>query len=186
MVAVLFIVLVFVALVLTQLTEAAQYRQPFGQRMPFGRRMRYDGGDDDVDGGDDCEVIGGARPFRLSIREPWFDAMIKGKKVVDGRLRRGAFADDAAHPLKVGDPITVARSRPAGDTTEYPGNRSFNAKIVRLTKYKTFAELLKAEGVAKVLPGMKTDKEAIATLSAFHEAGDEEQLGVVAIEISIE
>lgn len=183
MIAILFIVLVVVALVLARLTMDTQCNQPFGRRMQFGGSDNDSEDDEDEDGD---EITGGARPFRLSIREPWFTAMISGKKVVDGRLRRGAFADDAAHPLKVGDPIMIARSRPAGDTTEYPGNRSFSAKIVRLTKYKTYAELLKAEGVAKVLPGMKSDKEAIATLSAFHEAGDEDQLGVVAIEVSIE
>ena len=173
MIAVLFIVLVVLAALMAHLTMCA----------PRRRYAAYGAGESS-DSEDDGAVYGMGRPFRLSIREPWYSAMQSGKKVIDGRLRRGAFADDAAHPLKVGDPIMIARSRPAGDTTEHPGLRHYDTKIVRLTKYKTFAELLKAEGVGKVLPGMKSDKEAVSVLSAFHEEGDEEKYGVVAIEVA--
>ena len=128
-------------------------------------------------------VEGGARPFRLGVREPWFEQMALGKKVVIGRLRRGAFGPDARRPLEAGDPVTIARSRPRDDTTEYPGVRRYETAVVSVTEYPTFRKMLKAEGMAKVFPGVKTEAAALKEYAQFYSEADQQGAAVVAIRV---
>jgi len=149
----------------------------------------YDGGSEDAyDGGsEDTEVTGGADGARLGIREPWFKMMLEGKKKVEGRLRRGAAAT-----LEKGDLITVARSRAQGDTTEYGKPYRYVTKVTRVTKYKTFADLVKAEGAEKLFPGKKKDSEALEIYRQHSSEADEAEVvkmhadehGVIAIEVA--
>jgi ASC-1-like (ASCH) protein len=127
-------------------------------------------------------VTGGAnRKFRLGVREPWFEQLTKGKATVVGRLRRGVFAADARTPLKAGDPIVIARSRPKDDKTEYPGARRYQTVITHVTEYPTFARMLKAEGLEKVFPGAKTETAALKEFSEFYSEADQQGAAVVAI-----
>ena len=118
---------------------------------------RNDGDDDeDLSWGGDCageyeHIVEGAGPFRLAVRDPWYTMMLNGEKVIEGRLDRKPFDQ-----LKHGDDVTVVRSRPKGDTSEYPSGRyKYNTSVVRVKKYKNFDALLKGEGVDKVYPGKK-------------------------------
>jgi len=151
----------------------------------------YDGmsGDtygDEMYGGDECHVMGGSalgQMARIGIREPWFTSMLEGTKTVEGRLKRGAAAT-----LKAGDMITVARSRPPGDTTEHAGARRYETKVVRVTPYKSFAELVEKE---KDLFPEKSKKEALAIYRMHSSEADEAEVigkgsdghAVVAIEV---
>ena len=136
---------------------------------------------------EDAEVTGGADGARLGIREPWFKMMLEGKKKVEGRLRRGAAAT-----LEKGDLITVARSRAQDDTTEYGKPYRYVTKVTRVTKYKTFADLVKAEGAEKLFPGKKKDSEALEIYRQHSSEADEAEVvkmhadehGVIAIEVA--
>ena len=158
-----------------------------------GMRSVFGGNDSDAFGGSDMigsdsEVEGGGfGNARLGIREPWFSEMLAGKKKVEGRLKRGAAAT-----LKAGDTITIARSRPAGDTTEHPGARRYDTKVVRVTPYRSFTELVKKEGAAALFPGKKDDKEAMEIYRQHSTEADEAEIvksgadghAVVAIEVA--
>ena len=96
-----------------------------------------------------AEYFGGTRTFRLAVREPYFESMVKGKKTVVGRLRTGAFAPGKAQ-IKAGSPVIVARSRPKGDSTEYPGIRRYRTTVVDTKDYPNVDEMEKKEkGVSK-------------------------------------
>jgi len=156
---------------------------------PGGARSAFGGGDaDSADDADGADVTGGGfGGARLGIREPWFSEMLAGKKRVEGRLKRGAAAS-----LKAGDTITVARSRPAGDATEHPGARRYDTKVVRVTPYRSFAELIKKEGVSALFPGKKDEKEALEIYRQHSSEADEAEVvssgtdghAVVAIEVA--
>ena len=145
------------------------------------------GGGEEVDAGEADVVGGGFGNARLGIREPWFSEMLSGKKRVEGRLKRGAAAS-----LKIGDTITIARSRPAGDTTEHPGARRYDTKVVRVTPYRSFAELVKKEGASALFPGKKDEKEAMEIYRQHSSEADEAEIvssgtdghAVVAIEVA--
>jgi len=138
--------------------------------------------------GEEADITGGGFGHaRLGIREPWFSDMLAGKKRVEGRLKRGAAAS-----LKAGDTITIARSRPAGDTTEHPGARRYDTKVVRVTPYRSFAELVKKEGASTLFPGKKEEKEALEIYRQHSTEADEAEIvksgadghAVVAIEVA--
>ncbi len=104
---------------------------------------------DGYEGG--AEYFGGTRTFRLAVREPYFEEMVKGKKTVVGRLRTGAFAPGKAQ-IKAGSPVIVARSRPKGDSTEYPGIRRYRTTVVGTKDYRNVDDMEKGEkgkGVSK-------------------------------------
>ena len=129
----------------------------------------FDGGADDADRFD---ITGGYPGYYMPIREPWFGMMLNGKKLVEARLNRGPAAS-----LKAGDQITVARSRPAGDTTEHPGARRFVTKVKRVKHYKSLEDMVKEEGAEALFPGLTGGAKAvIAHYREFSAEADEIEL----------
>ena len=123
------------------------------------------------------DVLGGG-PFRLKVSDPEYTALLDGEKTVEARLDRPPF-----NRLAAGDPVVVVRSRPAGDTSEYPGGKyKYDAEVVRVDKYKGIDALLKGEGVAKVYPG-KTAAEAAARFGVYLPPGTGASEPVIAIEL---
>jgi ASC-1-like (ASCH) protein len=173
-----FVIILFILIIVIALLCACSGSS--GMRSILGGGEEVDNGDADVTGG----AFGNAR---LGIREPWFSEMLAGKKRVEGRLKRGAAAT-----LKIGDTITIARSRPPGDTTEHPGARRYDTKVVRVTPYRSFTELVKKEGVSTLFPGKKDEKEAMEIYRQHSSEADEAEIvssgtdghAVVAIEVA--
>lgn len=71
---------------------------------------------------------------QFNVQEPYKSLILQGKKVVEGRLNKGEFAD-----LKVGDLLQF------DDTLEY-------LEVVNLTLYPSFQVMLEQEGLKHVLP----------------------------------
>lgn len=140
----------------------------------------YFGGAADDDYSVDA-TMGGGRGPRMALRDPGYSLMREGKRHVEARLRKGPFGDDAHTPIKVGDVVTVARSREEGDTFEYPHARRFEAEVKALVKYDTFEELIKKEGLEKIATGATDAKEAAKAYKSFDRDDEEKTLGVVAI-----
>lgn len=146
----------------------------------------YLGGFDDIFGAAELSIVGGGDGIaRLGIREPGYTDMMKGKKKVEGRLRRGAAVN-----LKAGDLITVARSRAPGDVTEYGKPYRYITKVKRVTTYKTIKDLVHAEKADHLFPGkkMSADDAVNAYREHFKEADEAEVSkthpdAVVAIEV---
>jgi ASC-1-like (ASCH) protein len=139
--------------------------------------------DEDLSWGGDCageyeHIVEGAGPFRLAVRDPWYTMMLSGEKVIEGRLDRKPFDQ-----LKQGDDVTVVRSRPKGDTSEYPGGRyKYNTSVVRVKKYKNFDALLKGEGVDKVYPWKKA-ADATKIFNEFLPPSVDADSPVIALEL---
>ena len=122
-------------------------------------------------------TIGGGS-FRLKVSDPEYTALLNGEKTIEARLDRPPF-----NRLAAGDPIVVVRSRPKGDTSEYPGGKyKHDAEVVRVAKHKGIEALLKSEGVTKVYPG-KSAAEAAARFSAYLPPGTTASDPVLAIEL---
>lgn len=147
----------------------------------------YTGGPDDLFGAGELNTVtgGGDGIARLGIREPGYTDMLKGKKKVEGRLRRGA-----AVSLKAGDLITVARSRAPGDVTEYGKPYRYITKVKRVTTYKTIKDLVQAEKADHLFPGKKMSTEdAVGAYREHFKEADEAEVSktlpdaVVAIEV---
>lgn len=143
-----------------------------------GRRSRTKkGGDEGDEEGD--EVEGGRQGKDLGLREPLYQSVVDGKVSVIGRIDRGPFK-----LIKEGDEVTIRRSRAKDDKTEYPGERRFQAKITKRNEYPSAEDMIKAEGLAKMYPHIKTAEKAVEAFRGdFHSQADEQEHNVVAFHI---
>jgi ASC-1-like (ASCH) protein len=100
----------------------------------------------------------------MKIAEPWFGHVLRGDKQVEGRLMKGKFAT-----LKVGDILCI--------------NGVVNYKVTGLRQYASFRDMIQQEGIDRVLPGVTDIEEGCSVYRQFYTAEDENQYGVVAIEV---
>ena len=98
-------------------------------------------------------------------QEPYYSMVINGLKTVEGRLNKGIFAE-----LEIGD---VLMMRPENKKFQVTGKR----------QYKTFREMLEAEGVKNVLPDKNNIEEATKVYKNFYKESEENRYGVLAIRI---
>ena len=123
--------------------------------------------------------IFGGGPFRLKVSDPEYTALRNGVKTIEARLDRPPF-----NQLRAGEQIIVVRSRPQGDTSEYPGGEyKFDAEIVSIDKFKNLAELLKKHKLEDIYPDQKTASSATARFEKYLPQGASAADPVVAIEI---
>jgi len=125
------------------------------------------------------EVEGGRREFQLRLRDPGYTYALKGEKTVEARPNKAPF-----NVLKAGEAFTVARSRPQGDTEEYPGQRRFAAQVTHVKPYPSIGKLLDAEGLKAYAPGAKDKAAATALFREFTDEAAEKENGLVAIAFS--
>ena len=107
------------------------------------------------------------------LSSPWFDLVCKGKKKVEGRLDKGSF-----HGMKVGDKIEWYNN----DTGK---KRKCLTKITKITKYPSFGEMLRKEGVDIVLPGVEGIRLGVNAYRNYYTVQEENRYGVLAIELVI-
>ena len=123
-------------------------------------------------------VFGGG-PFRLKVSDPEYTALRNGVKTIEARLDRPPF-----NQIKAGDQIIVIRSRPQGDTSEYPGGEyKFDAEVVSIDKFKNLAELLKKKKLEDIYPDQKTVSSATTRFEQYLPPGTSAADPVLAIEI---
>jgi ASC-1-like (ASCH) protein len=122
------------------------------------------------------EGFEGGGGFRLRMRDPSYTYALEGKKTVEARPNKPPF-----NKLKAGETITVARSRPQGDTAEYEGVRRFAARVDRVTPHASFKALVDAEGLSAVAPGAKNAAAATAAFREFTDEAAEKEHGLLAI-----
>lgn len=106
-----------------------------------------------------------AGAHKMSVKNPWLDFILNGKKTVEGRL-----LDDKRKTYKKKDYI------------QFNDQKVFQIK--ELVRYKSFEDMLIHEGLSNVLPEVKTIKEGVATYHQFYPEESERKLGVVAIRLT--
>lgn len=100
--------------------------------------------------------------------EPYFTFVKNGQMTIEARLRKGKY-----RLIKPGDHIVV------NDEEE---TDSFEVSVKAVRNYKTFKELYTHEPLNKVMPDVKTVKEALKVIfSRFYTKDQEKKFGVVAI-----
>jgi ASC-1-like (ASCH) protein len=102
--------------------------------------------------------------MNINISEPWFSYILNGQKTIEGRLRKGKFAE-----LKPGDKITI--------------NNQLSKTVKKITRYDSFLNMILLEGIDKVLPGIDTVDEGVQVYRQIYTKEMEETYSVIAIEI---
>jgi ASC-1-like (ASCH) protein len=91
--------------------------------------------------------------LHVSLRKQYFDAIRAGLKTVEGRLNAAKFK-----VLSSGMMICFTLS---------DSHEALYCIIETVTMYKSFEDMLEAEGVGNILPGVTSLEKAIAIYEAF-------------------
>lgn len=107
--------------------------------------------------------------MEFTVAEPWFSLLVAGRKTVEGRLNRPKYKS-----LAVGTVLTFWNP----DRT-----RSCTRVLMGVAAYRSFADMLDAEGLERVLPGIATLEGGVAIYRQFYSAEEEQQTGVLALSL---
>ncbi|KAG9444659.1 hypothetical protein H6P81_015999 [Aristolochia fimbriata] len=103
--------------------------------------------------------------FELHVQEPFFTQLREGLKTVEGRCAVGNY-----NRIAQGDLLLL--------------NKCLLLEVQCVGHYSSFSELLKTEGLAKVLPGIETVDEGIQVYRNFYTEEKEKTNGVRGISVS--
>uniref|UniRef100_A0A6C0ADQ5 ASCH domain-containing protein n=1 Tax=viral metagenome TaxID=1070528 RepID=A0A6C0ADQ5_9ZZZZ len=110
------------------------------------------------------------RIHKFDCCEPWFSLIKSGKKVVEGRINSKKYSS-----MQVGDKLILS--------TE---NEFLRLTIKKITKYKSFEDMIICETLERVLPNIETIEEGIKVYKQFYKPEIEKHYGVIAIKISVD
>lgn len=116
-----------------------------------------------------------AMKLTKNVSEPWFTLIALGLKKVEGRLRKGDFAD-----VKQGQVIVWYN-----DELGFP--RSVKTMVKSTHEYTTFEKYLKGEGLQQCLPapGVTSMNKGVAVYRRFYDKQMEREHGIVAIRLTL-
>jgi 5-formyltetrahydrofolate cyclo-ligase len=108
---------------------------------------------------------GDGRAHEITIHKVWEEEIAAGRKKVEVRLWRGRF-----------------RSIFRGDRLKLG---SVEAKVEAVVWYPSFRAMLAGEGVERVIPGARSEEEALEVYRRIYSQTEEERYGVVAFRLSL-
>jgi len=113
------------------------------------------------------DIQHGSGEFIINIKQPWFNLITAKKKIVEGRLNKGFFAN-----LKINDTIIFT-------------HKKLKTKMIikSINKYNNFKEMIEEEGLSNVMPGIKSIDEAVGLYRQYYTQDDEKKYGVLAINL---
>ncbi|KAJ6677624.1 RNA-BINDING ASCH DOMAIN PROTEIN [Salix viminalis] len=100
--------------------------------------------------------------FELHVQEPFFTQLKDGRKTVEGRCAVGAYN-------RIGSGASILL------------NKCVLLQVQEVRRYASFSEMLEAEVLAKVLPGVNTIDEGVRVYRKFYTEEKERSNGVLAI-----
>ncbi len=104
------------------------------------------------------------RVHHMGLEEEFLEAIKRGEKTVEGRVK-----DDKRARIRPGDKILF--------------NRRLLVEVVDVREYDSFEEMLRSEGLERVLPGVESVEEGVRVYRRFYSTGKEKMFGVLAIEV---
>jgi ASC-1-like (ASCH) protein len=109
------------------------------------------------------------------------DDIIAGRKTIEGRLKRGKFAE-----YRVDDVIKLRRDIRDESGVLHDGEPDqARVKIVGIREYSDFLSMCRSEGYERVIPSAKSVETAASEYNKFYSAEHQAEYGVLAIEVAI-
>lgn len=107
------------------------------------------------------------------------DAIVDGRKTIEGRLKKGKFAD-----YRIGDIVKLRRDyRDERGVLNDGEPGAARVEIIAIREYPTFLAMVRAEGFEKVIPGADSAEAAAAVYDTYYSAEDQARYGVLGIEV---
>jgi ASC-1-like (ASCH) protein len=103
--------------------------------------------------------------FELHVQEPYFTQLRAGTKKVEGRLAAGNYNRIAEGSLLL-------------------FNKCLLLNVQAIRKYASFSEMLQAEMISEVLPGISSIEQGVGVYRKFYTEEKESFYGVLAISVS--
>lgn len=101
--------------------------------------------------------------MKKHLSEPWFSLIRSGIKTIEGRLDKGEFVKGT-------------------QVTFWNREEEFLVEVVEVVPYTTFEEMIRKEGLHKVLPGVLSVEEGVKIYRKYYSEADEKR-GVIAIRL---
>lgn len=114
-------------------------------------------------------TTGGSETHTKTVRDPHFSNIKKGKKTVEGRLRKPSF-----EIIKEGDKVRWVNL-----------NDAVLTKITKRVEYDSFEEMIRNERIENVLPGCETIEEGVGVYRQFYSEEQEKEFGVYAFHLEV-
>jgi ASC-1-like (ASCH) protein len=108
-------------------------------------------------------------PPRCTVQEPHFSNIVRGRKRVEGRVRK--------------EPYALWKPGQVVQWTSPTGEDVWTSTVVRITEYPSFESMLHAEGLPHVLPDVMTIEDGLAIYHEFYSQVQESTSGVLALEL---
>lgn len=109
------------------------------------------------------------------------DAIIDGRKTIEGRLKKGKFAE-----YRLGDTVRLRRDYRDAEGVLHDGEPdAATVTITAIREYPTFLAMVKGEGYQKVIPAAPSTEAAAAEYDKYYSAEDQRDYGVLAIEVRL-
>lgn len=109
--------------------------------------------------------------YHKHLSEPWFSMIQIGRKLSEGRLCHGDFAE-----MKPGDTIFF-------ENDDFGYKRCLKVRVNWIKHYDTFEELLEKETLELSLPGIYTIEEGLKIYRQYYAKEDEEKYKIVCLRI---
>jgi ASC-1-like (ASCH) protein len=103
--------------------------------------------------------------------EPYFTYLKNGQKTIEGRMRKGWYCN-----VQPGDEIEVL-NEDESDKVE--------VMVKRVTPYPSIREMFTQEPIKKLLPEVESIEEGIEVYRKFYTPEQEQEFGMVAIEVEL-
>ena len=110
-----------------------------------------------------------------------FEAVVAGRKTIEGRLNTGKFAQFAT-----GDIVKIRKDYRDKQGVIHDGQPdAARVKIVAIRNYANFADLVNTEGVQRVSSVSATLQETVDGYAKYYPLEDQAKYGVLAIEVAV-
>lgn len=107
------------------------------------------------------------------------DAIINGRKTIEGRLNRDKFAQ-----YQPGDQVWLRRDYRDVNGVLHEGKpHQALVEVLAVRHYKNSYDMVKAEGFKRVMPDAKDDEEAARGYDLYYSPEEQAKYGVLAIEL---
>ncbi len=111
------------------------------------------------------------KTYNKHLCEPWFSMMLIGRKLSEGRLNRGDFAE-----MNEGDVIIF-------ENEDFGYKREIKMCIKMVKHYKSFDDFIEGETLDRCLPGIYEKEEGVRVYRHFYGEEEEKTYGVISLRI---
>ncbi len=122
-----------------------------------------------------------SKTWRSGRESALLDDIIAGRKTIEGRLNRGKFAE-----YQVGDIVLLRRDHRDERGVLRDGEPdAARVEVVAIRQYRSFLDMVSAEGFARVIPSAASAQDAANVYNAYYSGDEQAKFGVLAIEVKL-